>query len=65
MIIFDCPPREGVGSRKMTSKEYTPLEIKLFAFALVLSFLLLLFNETREVAAVPAFLAWLMVNRRQ
>lgn len=47
------------------TKEYTPLEIKLFAFALALSFVLLLFGETREVSAIPAFLAWLMVNRRQ
>lgn len=49
----------------MTSREYTALEIKLFGFALALSFLLLLFGDTREVCAVPAFLAWLMINRRR
>lgn len=49
----------------MTTKEYTPLEIQLFAFALLLSFLLLMFGQTKEICAVPAFLAWLMVNRRQ
>ena len=57
--------REGIGRTKVMSSEYTELEITLFALALILSFLLLLIGETREVAAVPPFLAWLMVNRRQ
>ena len=48
----------------MTSRQYTSTEIKLFAYALSLSFVLLLFGETREMCAVPTFLAWLMVNRR-
>jgi hypothetical protein len=49
----------------MASKEYTPSEIWLFALALVLSFLLLLFGEPPDVCAVPPFLAWFMVNRRR
>jgi hypothetical protein len=48
----------------MTSKEYSKAEIWLFALAIVLSFLLLLFGQAPETCAVPAFLAWLMVNRR-
>lgn len=45
--------------------QYTALELKLFAFALGLSFLLILFGETREMCGLPPFLAWLMINRRQ
>jgi hypothetical protein len=38
--------------------------LRLFAFALGLSCALLYIPETRDVAGMPAFLAWLMVNRR-
>lgn len=50
---------------EMVSKEYTPSEIWLFALALVLGFFLLMVGETPDAAALPAFLAWLMVNRRK
>ena len=48
----------------MLRRDYTAIEMKLFAFALSLSCALLFFGSSPNVAAVPAFLAWLMVNRR-
>ncbi len=47
------------------TKEYTALEITFLAFALLLSFLLLLLGEAPQASAVPPLLAWMMVNRRQ
>jgi hypothetical protein len=46
-------------------RDYLPHEICLFALALILSFLLLLFGGSPQTCAVPAFLAWLMINRRR
>lgn len=48
----------------MKSENYSPSEIGLFAFALMLSFLLLLVGEPQEICAMPPFLAWLMLSRR-
>jgi len=48
----------------MTSRDhYSPAEICLFGLALVLGFLLLIFGGTPQISAIPAFLAWLMINR--
>jgi hypothetical protein len=46
------------------SCQYTVPELFLLAYGLSLSGALLALAYSPQVAAVPAFLAWLMLNRR-
>jgi hypothetical protein len=45
-------------------QHYTTAEICLLGYALSLSSALLFLAEAPQVAAVPAFLAWLMLNKK-
>jgi hypothetical protein len=49
----------------MNKHQLAPLEMLFYSFALGLSTLLLLLQVEPGKAAVPAFLAWMLLNRQK
>jgi hypothetical protein len=49
----------------MTTGELTNQHVVCYISAVVLATVVLLFTETRELALIPPFAMWMLINRRK